>query len=84
MGLKKSLKKYTQVILVYTVHKGDARRYDVSNICSVHDKFFCDALVESGLLPDDNYKIISEVHYFSGDMDRDNPRVDVEVYPVDS
>lgn len=66
-------------VIVYEVHKGDKRRYDVANICSVVDKFFCDSLVELGYLPEDNAKIVRAVLYMDGDIDKSNPRVDVRV-----
>lgn len=52
---------------------------DVSNVCSVVDKFFCDALVEEGRIPDDNYDHIPEIKYIFGEVDKTNPRVDVEI-----
>ena len=72
------------ICLVYTVYKGDNRSYDVSNICSVHDKFFEDALVELGKLPDDNHKYVPMVVYLEGQRDRFNPRVSVEILPIDN
>ena len=36
------------------------------NIISIVDKFFCDALVEFGVIPDDNYNYVSyEAHKVS-------------------
>ena len=55
---------------------------DNLNVCSIHDKFFMDALVESGKLEDDNCKIYIETSYRSGGKDKDDPRVDIEIFEV--
>lgn len=70
------------ICILYTVRKGDKRSYDVSNICCIHDKFFEDALVELGKLKDDNKKFVPMVVYLEGYMDRERPRVDIEIYPI--
>lgn len=65
----------------YTVFKRDKRDFDVNNVCSIADKFFMDALVEYGKLPDDNYN-----YYFGfgktgyGGIDKLNPRVEVTIH----
>lgn len=71
------------VALCYTVYKGDGRRYDVGNICSVHQKFFEDALVELGKLTDDNHKMIPISIFFDGVIDKTNPRVEIDIIPLD-
>jgi len=53
---------------------------DTPNVCSVHDKFFMDALVEASKLPDDNYLHYVETGYKFGAIDPKNPRVDIEIY----
>ena len=73
----KELPKFTKVKLTYIFYPKDRRRYDVSNVCSVVDKFFSDALVETGHLEDDDYSHISDVLYCFGSIDKENPRVDV-------
>lgn len=71
------LDKLTKISL--KIYKGDRRRFDVGNICSIHEKFIEDAMVELGLLPDDNNKIIPKVIYEVGEVDPDNPRVEVTI-----
>ena len=66
--------------LEYTYHHGNARRVDVSNPLSVIDKFASDALVNAGILPDDNTNIIKRVVYQNGGIDRDNPRAELRIY----
>lgn len=80
--LLKDLPKMQQVTLQYTLFPGSARLCDVSNICSVVDKFFSDALVENGHIDDDNYTVVTDVRYKAGSIDRANPRVEVLIEPI--
>jgi hypothetical protein len=68
---------FNKVSITYTVFFGSKRKTDISNVCSIVDKYFCDALVELGKLPDDNYDYIQEVNYRYGGIDKDNPRVEI-------
>lgn len=68
-----------RVNLTYTVYPKTQQAFDVSNVCSVMDKFFCDALVEFGKLPDDNYHHLAEINYRFGAVDKMNPRVEVAI-----
>jgi len=65
--------------MTYTVYKGDKRNCDIGNICSVHEKFFEDALVELGKLPDDNHNMITKVTYEWGGIDKLSPSVMVMI-----
>ena len=58
-------------------------RCDLSNVCSVADKFSLDALQELGILKEDNVKHAVEVHYRLGGCDKENPRVEIELWRVD-
>lgn len=71
------LPEFETVKITYTVFFGSKRKTDISNVCSIIDKYFCDALVELGKLPDDNYDYIQEVNYRYGGIDKDNPRVEI-------
>jgi len=51
--------KFNKVKITYTIIPNDKRLFDTKNIESIVDKFFCDALVESGIIPDDNYNYVS-------------------------
>lgn len=66
----------------YKLYIGSKRLCDVSNICSIIDKFFCDALVELGILPDDNYTIISGISYSFGGIDKSNPRCEITIKEI--
>jgi len=74
--------KYSKIALVLTMYRGDKKRVDRSNVLCLHEKFFCDAFVELGWIDDDNDKFIVETIYRTGQIDKENPRVDIEVLPV--
>ncbi len=63
--------------LHFMLHRGDKRKVDRANILSIHEKFFCDALVELGCMVDDDDSRIEYTHYTTGQIDRENPRVDI-------
>lgn len=71
--------KYKTVLCLYKVYAGSRRSFDLGNVCSVHEKFFEDAFVELGKLEDDNIDIIPLVIYLGCGIDKDNPRVEIEV-----
>lgn len=72
-----------QVRLTYTMYQQANRATDVANVLSIVDKFTCDALVELGILSDDNCRIVPEVVYRYGGVDKDNPRAELAIstYP---
>lgn len=53
---------------------------DTGNVCSIHQKFFEDALTELGILTDDNYKVVQKSEFEFGSVCRDKPRVDIHVF----
>lgn len=73
----KQLPHFNKIKLIYVFYPNSRRRYDISNVCSIVDKFFSDALVESGHLDDDNYNYLPDVLYCFGSIDKDNPRVEI-------
>lgn len=74
-----NIKFNSKISLIFTLYKGSARKMDRANILSIHEKFFCDALVHCGCIEDDNDDYITSTHYYSGGIDKDNPRVQIEV-----
>lgn len=74
--------KYNKIACIYTVYPKDRRSFDLGNVCCIHQKFFEDALVELGKLPDDNYNYIPLVIYQFGKVDPLKPRVEVEVIEI--
>ena len=77
-------KKLNKVCIIYTVYQPTKRRFDVGNVCSIHQKFFEDALVELGRLEDDKYNFIPMSVFCFGGISPDNPRVDIEVIEYNS
>ncbi len=71
------LSRIDPVELTFIMYRKDKRKVDRSNVLSVHEKFFCDALVELGYIKDDADKYISSSHYYSGGIEKENPRVDI-------
>jgi len=63
----------------YLLFTGTKRLCDISNICSIVDKFFSDALVECGKLEDDNYLFLPKVSFEFGSIDKDDPRVEAHI-----
>ena len=66
----------------YTLFQQSGRATDVANVLSIVDKFTCDALVELKVIPDDNHKILQEVVYRYGGIDKDNPRAELEIISI--
>jgi hypothetical protein len=66
-------------IFTYTIYPASKREFDLGNVCSIVQKFTDDALVELGLLEDDNYKIITEVNYRFGCVDKENPHCELDI-----
>lgn len=86
MYMKKQIEKLPKlqppIQITYTVFKGDKRNCDIGNICSVHQKFFEDALVELGKLPDDNHNMIKRSIFEWGGIDKLNPCVMIMIEEV--
>ena len=86
MLMKKQIEKLPKlqppIQITYTVFKGDKRNCDIGNICSVHQKFFEDALVELGKLPDDNHNMIKRSIFEWGGIDKLNPCVMIMIEEV--
>ena len=75
----KSLPVLTKISLIYTLFPPSKRDLDVANICSIVDKFFSDTLVSSGRIIDDNFKVLPNITYRFGSIDKTNPRVEVTI-----
>lgn len=71
--------KFKKVVCLYKVYAATKRSFDLGNVCSVHEKFFEDAFVELGKLEDDNIEFIPLVIYMGCGIDKENPRVEIEV-----
>tara|TARA_R110002020_G_scaffold175997_2_gene368023 strand:- start:3400 stop:3813 length:414 start_codon:yes stop_codon:yes gene_type:complete len=71
--------KIEKCSITYTLYPKTKRRTDISNPCSIIDKFCCDSLTDKAYWNDDDYKTITEVNYRFGEVDKDNPRCEVEI-----
>lgn len=56
--------------LVYVVCPQTTRKFDIANVCSVADKFFCDLLVNEGKIADDNSEVVTMVTYTKGQIQK--------------
>lgn len=63
--------------ILYPAHK----KVDLRNFTTVVDKFFSDALVELGKIPDDSIKFIKAVDDRFGNVDKSNPRIEAHITP---
>lgn len=52
--------------ITYTLYTTNHRTCDVGNVCGLVDKFFCDAMIEYGILKDDNFNEVPKVIYQYG------------------
>lgn len=66
----------------YVLYPPTHRKLDISNVLSVVDKYFCDALVEAGLLEDDNFNHVPQIEFRFGAVDKENPRAEVFIQPI--
>lgn len=53
---------------------------DTPNVTYLIDKYFCDALVHYGYIPDDNWHTVITYEHTCGGVDRRNPRVEIQIY----
>lgn len=77
-----NMRRMVKVRVHYTLYPKTRRLTDIGNVVSIHKKFFEDALVEFGKLEDDNYKHITSSSESFGEVDKDNPRVEIEVFGI--
>lgn len=83
----KDLAHLNRCAIFYELYFPTEARRDVGNVCSIIDKFFSDALVDSGKLPDDDFTHLPTIIFNFGGIDKINPRVvvyiiDLEVLPL--
>ncbi len=78
--IARKLPRYGRVALTITWHEPNGRR-DPDNIMG-GQKFILDGLVKAGVIQDDGQKYIESItHRF--EVDRKNPRVEVEIEEVE-
>ena len=77
-----NMRRMVMVRIHYTLYPKTRRLTDIGNVISIHKKFFEDAMVEFGKLEDDNYKFITSSSESFGEVDKSNPRVEIEVFGI--
>ena len=75
--------KAEKVAIEYTLYRGDKKTFDLMNILSIHDKFFCDALVWLGCIPDDNIHNIDSFSFKYGGYEKNKGRVQIKVTKIE-
>ena len=72
------------VFLHYEINPKGGSRLDTMNVGSIVDKFFSDALVENGIIPDDDYKHVVGNSFSFGSLCPKNPHVLVTITEIKS
>lgn len=72
-----------KVKITYTLYPKTKRLTDLGNVIAIHQKYFEDALVEGGKLTDDNYLYVVENRQLFGEVDPNNPRVEILIEEVE-
>lgn len=73
---------YNKVMIHYEVYPKTQRRTDIGNVVAIHKKFFEDALVELGRIPDDSFDHVIGSSESFGCVDNTNPRVEIQIIEV--
>lgn len=71
------------ISMTYTITSKNNRRFDISNILCVIEKFFCDLLVDEGIIKDDSFKNLTEVNYRFGGVTGER-KVSVEINKINA
>ena len=66
--------------MTYTLFYPNKIRRDKMNVVAVIDKFAMDAMVECGVIEDDNDKFVGPVTIFEPTIDKLDPRVEITIY----
>lgn len=78
-----NLPTYQKPEMTYVWYPETKRLGDLGNHTAVQQKFFEDALVELGKVPDDNWKYITANSQRFGGFDKQNPRVEIHIKETD-
>ncbi len=66
----------------YKLYIGTKRSLDIVNVCAIIDKFFADALTESGKIKDDNYNYYTQCVMTFGGYEKNNERVEITITEI--
>lgn len=78
----KDIPKLNRIELTYKPYYGKAGRHDKSNVISVTQKYFLDALVEYWIIVDDTDEYVLNETMYPWEVDRVNPRVEIYIKEV--
>ena len=76
------LPRLNEIEIQFTLYPRTKRLTDIGNVCSIQEKFFLDALVEFKKIEDDNYNFVQKITYNFGAVDKNNPRVEIKITPI--
>lgn len=79
---KAKLKQINKPVCINILWVSKNARIDPDNR-SFAIKMICDSLVENGVLIDDSYKYVKEIHH-KFKVDKKNPRIEVELMEIDN
>lgn len=74
---------YNKVMIHYELYPKTRRITDIGNVVSIHKKFFEDALVELGRIPNDSFDHVIGSSESFGCVDGTDPRVEIYITEVD-
>jgi Holliday junction resolvase RusA-like endonuclease len=77
------LPKMKKAEIGYVLYPKTKRKTDIGNVIAIHKKFFEDAMVEFGIIPDDDYTHIVGSYESFGAVDKENPRVEIRVLEIE-
>jgi hypothetical protein len=66
-------------LFTYRVFPANNRVFDLGNVLPAVQKFTDDALQDLCIIRNDNYKFIRAVDYRFGRVDKENPRIELEI-----
>ena len=72
----------TPVEVTYKVFKASKRRLDKMNVISVVSKFLLDSITEYGCWEDDNDDYVKTETILPTELDRENPRVEINIKEI--
>lgn len=71
--------QYSPLLFSYVIFRPSRRTFDIMNVASVIDKFTCDAMIQTGVIKNDNHEHISRFVASFGGVDKDNPRCELTI-----
>lgn len=74
-----SKERFRRIKVWYRVYPPSKRLYDGNNPVSIIDKYLMDAIVNMGIIPDDNVKHVECYDWRAMSPDKTNPRVEVYI-----